>query len=316
MVKTQRLSDGKRIHPLSGEFDQVNMFGLKNSGLFNPQIEDIATTRQLNDAFNVVKIYPDQTLMSYKQQWFGRSIDKQKIQQKKLDKLRDEISEESWIRSDTIGFYKKEFQQIGTKLFWVEKQKKDSSLDEIGKLLVAILDLSAISNEKVTLADGTETTLKQATGLGWIPLSKCVIKKIEDNEKIITYEVSVDSSNFNQTDLKVKDVLRRRGWTIKVDEDCCPLNGEAISDDIGWKNENARFSSVIHTEDFLNITKLPKDTQKLLAKLGVNSEGMGWFGSVAYCTGFYTWDFYNDNRRSVFFSAPWPTMSRVVLVDR
>jgi|GEM_PF-2968654 hypothetical protein len=282
--QVQRLSDGREFKALPGKFNQADMFDLSKRGLWNPQTEGIATVKQYDDALNVAKVY--QMVLGY-----------------------------NWARSDAVAFSKKGFEkapvQIGTKLVWVEEEK-DLNWNKTGRLLVATLDLSKISGEKVTLANGTETTLRQAVGMGVIPLSKFVITKTQDDKKVVAYEVTVASDFDPKTDLSVKDILSPKGWTTTVDKDGYPLNGGRIPDQVGWNTESARFSSVRHSEDFLDITNLPEDSQRLLAKLGVKPEDLGYFGSVARSVG----NFGDDNWRIVGAVVDWSVVSRVALVGQ
>jgi hypothetical protein len=192
------------------------------------------------------------------------------------------------------------------------ENEKDPNRGETGRLLVATFDLSKISGEKVVLADGTETTLKRAAGMGIIPLSKLAITKAEDNQELVAYHVTVASDFDPKLDLSIKDVARPNSWSISVDADGYALNNGKVSDSVGWKTECAMFSSIRHYSEFLDVDRLPAGIQRLLMQMRIKPEDMGWFGSVA-----------RDNnivglnvRRFVFAGSNWSNLSGVAIVGR
>ena len=287
VIQAQKLSDGREFRALPGKYTQAETFELKNRGLWNPQTEGIATVKQLDDALNVAKVY---------------SL----------------VLGDQWSRSDAVGFYRKGFEndlslQMGKKVVWMEKER-DINRNETGRLLVATLDLSKIADVKVKLVDGSEMTLQQAIGMGIIPLSKLEIRKTEDNQKLVAYEVSV-ASDFNPaTDLMVKNVARPRSWSTAVDTDGYALNDRMVSDQVGWNTASARFSSVKHSDDFLNVNQLSRELQTILTKMGIKSEEMGLVASVG--RGVDDLGFYEGGGRGVSAISVWSYVSRVAIVGR
>ena len=279
--KQPRLSDGREMRALQGRFTQAQMFELGKNGLYNPKTEGIATVRQLDDALNISRIY-------------------------------QAVLGDSWSRALEFAFYRRGFEkdltlQMGKKLVWIEKEK-DLNQKETGRLLIAILDLSKIADVPVTLANGSKISLQKAAGMGIIPISKLEIRKTEDNKKLIAYEVSI-ASDFNPaTDLKVKNAARPRVWSDSVDEDGFALNDGRVSDQVGWDIPSARFSSVRHSDEFLDISKLPSELQAILTKMGIKPEDLGYSGSV----GRYVY----YSRRYVYAGNDWSGASGVAIVGR
>ena len=283
--KQPRLSDGREMRALQGRSTQAQMFELGKNGLYNPKTEGIATVRQLDDALNVARVY-------------------------------QAVLGDSWSRALEFAFYRRGFEkdltlQMGKKLVWIEKEK-DLNQKETGRLLIAILDLSKIADVPVTLANGSKISLQKAAGMGIIPISKLEIRKTEDNKKLIAYEVSI-ASDFNPaTDLKVKNAARPRVWSDSVDEDGFALNDGRVSDQVGWDIPSARFSSVRHSDEFLDISNLSSELQAILTKMGIKPEDLGYLGSV----GRVVYGYYYIRRRVVYAYDGWSDASGVVVVGR
>lgn len=224
LKQNSRLPDGTVIRALPKKYTQMQVFKLRESGLYVPQTEGIATVRQLDDALNKSGAY------------------------------QDVLGNAECCRSGEVGFYPRGFEKdltraIGKRIVWMEAEG-DANWHKTGRLLVAILDLSRIADEKVTLVDGSEITLQKAPGMGVIPIEKLELKTTEDNDQLVIYEVSISSDFNSATDLKVKNVARPRSWSTSVDKDGFALNDGRVADLVGRNTESARGSTVLHSKDF------------------------------------------------------------------
>ncbi|MEW6528947.1 MAG: hypothetical protein AB1391_03595 [Candidatus Micrarchaeota archaeon] len=181
------------------------------------------------------------------------------------------ISENSWWRTGEYGFYRRGFEKktipLGAEITYVEGG------------VSWILEIPDVPIE----VNGKRIGLRQAIGMGVIPLEKLEIKDVNDKESIVSV-----TSNFDpRTDLEVVNIMRPSGWG-GVDTKGRPLKSMPSNE----SNLYARYSYVLHKNNF--------------------DEGpTGWHGSFARgVNGFYC------RAREVSAGSVWSYGSGVMLVDR
>jgi len=260
---------------LPGVFTQAQTLSLHKSGVFAPEHEGIMLVREYDDAL-------------------------------KNGSCASIGCKEHWWRSDQFGFYPKGFEQkpglaIGSRLVWIEKV---TNPDRTERMLVAILDLSRIAEEKVFLSDGKEARLKDATGMGIVRNSKLDLRVIENRPDLIIYEVSPADGINPEKDITFKDVLRPSGLSTSVDSEGFALMGGRILDEDGFEEQDARFSHIRHLDEFEALP--PSRVEAELKKRGLDRHG--WFGSIG------RQDLY-DYRHDIDAYVAWSRCSGVAVVD-
>jgi len=133
-------------------------------------------------------------------------------------------------RTGDYGFYPKGFEKkdlpIGEKIVWVETD--------------AIIYTLSVPDVPVKLANGKTVGLRQAVGMGVIRLEK--LKIDQTDEKAFTVSVTDDFDPV--IDLKVKNIMRPRGWAL-VDADGYPLKSKPSHIEV----PEARYSVVWHEDE-------------------------------------------------------------------
>jgi len=206
-TRQYQLRDGRAARVLSGPFNQKQVFSLHSSGLYTPANEGIMTLRDLSEAH-----------------------------QSRIFRAR---FTSGMVRSSEYAFYPRGFENadlpLGDRLAYVEKY-----FDKDGKRRTETHILE-IPDAPVELADGSKVGLRNALGMGVIPIGKLALAQIDENTDVVSVTADFDPT----TDIKVVDIFRPMGWALP-DSDGYPLRSRPSAIDV----PEARFSWVLHSDKF------------------------------------------------------------------
>jgi hypothetical protein len=181
------------------------------------------------------------------------------------------IDVNGWWRTGKYGFYPKGFEKkdmpIGEKIVYAE-QGVTYTLD--------------VPDVPVKIANGETVGLRQAVGMGVVRLEK--LKLDQTGEKMFSVSMTTDFDPVN--DLKVKEVMRPRGWAL-VDADGYLLRSKPSGKNV----PDARYSYVLHADEF-------------------EDGSSGYHGSLARGVD----DF--DGRRVVYADVGWSEASGMAIISR
>jgi|GEM_PF-880931 len=177
------------------------------------------------------------------------------------------VNVNNWWRTGEYGFYPKGFEKkaipLGAELIYVEGG------------ISRILEIPDVPIK----VNGKTIGLRQAIGMGVIPLEKLEIRDVDETRSVVSV-----TSDFNPTtDVEVVDIMRPRAWGL-VDAKGRPLKSKPSNENV----PDARYSYVRHDNEF-------------------DEGSTGWHGSFAR-------DVYD--RRVVFANSVWSDDSGVALVGR
>ena len=157
------------------------------------------------------------------------------------------------VRAATVG-EQREFNQLQFLQLVQNARRRNPSegraaFNPLGERLVYIENRVrhglTIPDVPVTLPDGSRVNLRQATGMAVFDVMKMDVRVVDER----TVEVSVTSGFNPGTDVKVKDVMRPRGWSAHIDADEFALRGSPSN----AENPNARDSYRRPANEFQDI---------------------------------------------------------------
>jgi len=211
MIETRtrqyQLLDGRTARVPEDGFNQKQMFSLRSGGLVDPANEGIMTLRDISEAC-----------------------------QSRIFRAR---FTSGMVRSSEYAFYPRGFDNaslpLGDKLAYVEKYFDKNGERRTETHILEIPDVP------VELADGSKVGLRNALGMGVIPIGKLALSQIDENTDMVSVTADFDPA----TDIKAVDIARPMGWALP-DSDGYPLRSRPSAMDV----PEARFSWVLHSDKF------------------------------------------------------------------
>ena len=269
----------RRVRVLIRKVNQLGMFGLGKSGLYEPKQESIMAARELNDLLKpgpgradqiALLLPPDASNDTIMIRTFNGSTPT-------WIETRSDASYGS-LRCGEFGFLHRDpAKPFGKELVWVEREY-DATHKPTGRILIArflVPDIPVVDPNTVRII-----SLRAANGLGIIPTEKLALRKTGETRTRVEYLVK--PTKLRVGDARIKSVMRPSGWSIAVDTEGFALMGYGIGETIHEAHKladkqypHARFSRVVGPDDFEDLPDLKLKATGWFGSLGLNHRGVG-----------------------------------------